>query len=87
MIDVFVDDAEILAEILNASKGLRLRKYRIHCDACGNDASYTWERLSKAICRNCSARLSITGLSYRKAQMALCARRVNLRLAGRFVLD
>jgi RNase P subunit RPR2 len=76
MIDNFVDDAEILAEILKVSRGLRSRKYRVHCDACGNDASYTWKRLKKAICRNCNAPLSIAGLSYRKAQMALCARRV-----------
>jgi len=71
MTDRIVDDAKVLAEILKDSKGFRLRKYQVHCDACGDDASYTWERLRRATCRNCNAPLSITELSYRKAQLAL----------------
>jgi|GEM_PF-5274689 len=74
------DDDPIVAEILALSKK---RKAPVRCTACNQEALYTWQSLSSAICRHCDDPLDVDSLSYLKAQAALHLRIVNLRLAGK----
>ena len=83
LVATLIQDEDIFAEIVEESSRFRSRKAKVRCNACGDDALYTWGRLKKGRCRNCNQLLDVNGASYLKAEIALHARRVNLALEGK----